>query len=318
MSSVFKEKIQTVSGLVAASGIGHIQCHEHIYLRKGPSYQINQALCMDDFGKSLQELKDYKAAGGSAIVDAQPGGFGRDGEMLCRLAEESGVQIIAVTGFHKKVFIEPESPLNRMKEDQLTQYFISELEEGMFSVTGHRLAAKAGMLKVALEENGLSDEFYQPFFRAVGRAAKKTGAPIMVHTEKNVDVLELLAFFKAYEIDEKQILICHLDRTRRDVQYHLKVLKAGCYLCYDSVNRLKYVSHEQELELIRDICSAGYSSQVLLSLDTTNQRLRSYNAQDMGLDYILTTYKTMLEQYGIDQKQIEEMCHLNALKLFEK
>ena len=43
--------VQTVTGPVSA--LGHAQCHEHIYLRKGPSYACNHALCMDDYDRSL-------------------------------------------------------------------------------------------------------------------------------------------------------------------------------------------------------------------------------------------------------------------------
>ena len=63
----------------------------------------------------------------------------------------------------------------------------------------------------------------------------------------------------------------------------------GCYLCYDSIHRYKYVSEKEELDLIQKILMNGYDSQVVISLDTTNQRLRAYEAKDMGLDYILNT-----------------------------
>ena len=86
--------------------LGHCQCHEHIWLRKGASFQSNEALCMDDEDRSLAELKEYAAAGGSLIVDAQPTGCGRDGRMLAQLSEKSGVDIVASAGFHKQMFFD--------------------------------------------------------------------------------------------------------------------------------------------------------------------------------------------------------------------
>ena len=35
---------------------GHAQCHEHIWLNKGASYNVNKALCEDSPEKSLKEL----------------------------------------------------------------------------------------------------------------------------------------------------------------------------------------------------------------------------------------------------------------------
>ena len=310
--------IQSAAGEIPAAQLGHIQCHEHIYLRKGPSYESNPALCMEDYDRSLRELQEYRAAGGGAIVDAQPGFFGRDPRMLRKLSEDSGVQILAVTGFHKLMFEEPGSPLQGMTEDQLTAHFAGEITTGMADPEGNPTDIRAAFVKVAFEPGGLTHPVYGKLFRAAARAAAHTGAPVLVHTEKNTDMLELLAFFNGFGVSSDRVLICHLDRTNYDAAYHCKVLQTGCCFCYDSVNRTKYVSHEQELDLITAVCAAGFEDRIVLSLDTTAQRLRAYGAPDMGLDYILTTYIPMLLDRGITREQTEKMCRLNAAGFLTK
>lgn len=307
--------VQTVTGPV--SELGHVQCHEHIYLRKGPSYDCNAALCMDDYEKSLKELQDYRAAGGCTIVDAQPGFFGRDAQILQRLSVQSGVQIIAVTGFHKLQFMEPESPLLRLPREELTALFVSEIRSGMLQPDGSRSAAKAGIVKIAYEKDGWGSEEYRTLFEAAADAAAQTGAPVMVHTEKQNDLLGLLSFLAEHQVPANRVLICHLDRTNPDAQYHETLLKTGCFLCYDSVHRYKYVSDEQELALLKAVCRAGYGGQIVLSLDTTNQRLRAYHAQDMGLDYILTEFIPMLRAAGFPEHQISAMCQSNAAEILQ-
>ena len=89
-------------------------------------------------------------------------------------------------------------------------------------------------------------------------------------------------------------------------------MDAGCCLCYDSVNRLKYVSHRQELELIGQMCRDGYGDKIVLSLDTTAARLRSYGAEDMGLDYLLRDYLPMLTDAGLDEKTVRKLYRTNA------
>ena len=64
--------IRTILGDIAPDKLGWCQCHEHLFLADGPSRKISAALYMDDYDKSLAELKLYKQAGGVSLVDAQP------------------------------------------------------------------------------------------------------------------------------------------------------------------------------------------------------------------------------------------------------
>ncbi len=312
MSSSSKGFCRSVSGPLNPAELGHVQCHEHIWLRRGPSADCNPALCMDDFDKSLAELREYRSAGGSAIVDAQPAGFGRDAGMLQKLDTTGGVHILAVTGFHKLQFMEADAPLRRMSQADMTSFFLSELEQGLICPGGRRLDAQAALVKLAYERGGWTDSDYAPLFSAAARAAAESGAPVMVHTEKGNDILGLIKWLNNCGVPAQKLLICHLDRTHHDAQYHRRVLDTGCTLCYDSVHREKYVSAEQELALIKEMCADGYADRIVLSLDTTNRRLRAYNASDMGLDYILTTFIPRLHECGIKNAHIEAMCRKNA------
>lgn len=306
--------VQTVAGPVPMRSLGHTQCHEHIYLRKGPSFDIDPALCIDSFELSARELMDYARSGGGTIVDAQPGYFGRDADMLLGLSRESGVNIVAVTGFHKLCFLERDAPLSRMSDWELRRFFASEIADGMVLPGGSRSEAKAGIVKVACDRGALENPEYIRLFRAAARAAADAGAPMMAHTEKDSDVLQLLSMMEADGVPPDRVIICHLDRTRPQAEYHARVLETGCALCYDSVHRHKYVSDGQELKLITDMLEAGFEDQLVLSLDTTRARLRAYGAFDMGLDYILTDFIPMLAEAGVGERQLRKMCRDNAAR----
>ncbi len=60
-------KVMTVSGPVTASQLGYCQCHEHLLISRGTSFQINPALWMDDIDKSTAEALKYKEAGGERL-----------------------------------------------------------------------------------------------------------------------------------------------------------------------------------------------------------------------------------------------------------
>ena len=308
--------VRTVLGDISPEELGHTQCHEHIYLEKGASFACDPALCIDDFAKSLLELRDYALAGGGTIVDAQPGGCGRNASALAKLSRASGVHIVAVTGFHRRQFFDWDSGLDDANEERLAERFYKELTDGMTD-HGVRTPCRAGVVKTALEPGGLQDARYGGLFAAAARAAAGAGAPVMVHTQPDTDLFELIRFFEPFGVPPQRLLLCHLDRTHIDAGYHRELLQAGCRLCYDSINRPKYLSQEQEISLIRAAAKAGYAHQIVLSLDTTNRRLRAYGSKEMGLDYILTAFLPLLRRAGICEEDLELMCRKNAQSILQ-
>lgn len=78
------------------------------------------------------------------------------------------------------------------------------------------------------------------------------------------------------------------------------MLRHGVYLEFDTVARPKYHSDGYEIKLIQTVCDAGFSDRLLLGLDTTRQRLRSYGDPSApGLDYIITRFIPQLIGSGI-------------------
>ncbi|HWR24342.1 MAG TPA: hypothetical protein VN366_12770 [Feifaniaceae bacterium] len=304
--------IRTVLGDIPGDALGHAQCHEHLFIEKGVSFSVNPALHMDDAKNTNAELLAYKKSGGGAVVDAQPIYCGRMARALADASSRSGVHIVAATGFHKTIFYGPDSPLFWLTERQLADTFVSDVREGMLDVTGRRVLAKAGILKAALDERGWN-AVYERLLQALIAAAMETDAPILIHTDPNTDVLGLLRRFMDAGVYADRIIVCHLCRTRYDFAYHKEVLSTGAFLCYDSVNRLKYISHEQMIALILEMLSCGYEDQLLLSLDTTRERLNAYGGY-MGLDYILTSFIPMLREHGVLQHAVSAMTVKNAAR----
>jgi phosphotriesterase-related protein len=292
-------KIRTVTGDIDPKMLGWCQCHEHIFVADGPSRAVSPALYMDDFDKSLAETRLYQNAGGSAFVDAQPHGCGRMAANLKKVSEQTGVHIIACTGFHKTEFFEDADWLARQSEDALTRIYMQEVTTGMDGGTG--LTARAGLIKCAAVP-GLNhaSPLYEKLFAAAGNAARETGAALFVHFDPDADAMKLLEYFRARSIPPERLILCHLDRAKYDAAYHMELASAGVFLEYDTIHREKYHSDEKELKLIEAMLVMGYASNLLLGLDTTNQRLKSYGAP-FGLDDILTRFRFLLaERVGND------------------
>lgn len=308
--------IRTVCRDIHPKESGHAQCHEHIWLEKGASYSVSPALCMNDYEKSLKELKDYRQAGGGLMIDAQPTGCGRNLSRLAALSRESSVHIVAAAGFHKKEFFD-QLPLLSCTRNELARLYAEEIETGTETPGQPSSLYRAGILKAAAGRDWQTDPVYQKLFEAVAEAAGLTNAPVMIHTEKENDILHLIRWFQERGISPEKLLICHLDRTHHDADYHKEVLSTGCFLCYDSIHRLKYLSDQEEMELLCAMKQSGLTGQIVLSLDTTNQRLRSYYAEDMGLDYILTIFIPQLQERGFTDREIRQMCITNARTILD-
>jgi phosphotriesterase-related protein len=312
--------IRTVLGDIRSTETGVCQCHEHLFLEMGKSYQISGALFMDDLKKSTEELKSYRQAGGGLVLDAQPVFAGRMAENLVAASKDSGVHVVASTGFHKTIFYEEDAYIFYKNEQDITELFIGEFESGMLSSQrdGQKtIHARVGAIKTAVDSGGIfKDKVYTKLFAAAANAAVKTGLPVVCHIEQGEDALAVLDFFMKRGVDPERLVICHLDRARYDVGYHKEVAETGAYLEYDTINRPKYLSNRREIELIVQMLGAGLEDRLLLSLDTTNERLRAYGA-DMGLDYILKTFVPMLKAAGADRNQILKMQSKNAQSVLE-
>lgn len=314
-----KKSIHTVLGNVEPENIGFTQCHEHIMLSRGRSSEINPALCIDDLEKSLVETAAYRRAGGSALVEAQPGGCCRDSESLTEIAVRSGVHIIASTGFHKLQFYPETHWIRSVSEKDLAEFCIGELTQGMFTGTDQEYrprqgGAAAGIIKTALDICNLEGT-YRALFGAAAIAQAETGATMMVHIEKGSSPLILLDFLRQRGVNLEMVYFCHMDRACGDTDIFLQVLEAGVSLEFDTIGRFKYHSDEAELELMKRVLSWGGGEQLLFSLDTTRSRLKAYDPDAVGLAYILNTFIPAMRKAGISENQIQKISVDNPRRI---
>ena len=136
----------------------------------------------------------------------------------------------------------------------------------------------------------------------------------MVHIEQHSDPLDLLNFFQALPQKPSELIFCHMDRACSDLNLHKKVCARGVYLEYDTIGRFKYHDDETECSIFKELIAAGYEDQLLYSLDTTRARLKSYDPNAVGLDYMFTTFIPFMKEHGITNEQIYKITHTNCQK----
>ncbi|GIP34929.1 hypothetical protein J2TS4_41390 [Paenibacillus sp. J2TS4] len=282
---------------------------------------MDPALQIDDYDKTIQELNLFKEIGGATIVEAQPVGSGRHSRWLAAASQQTGVQIVASTGFHKLVFYPDDHWIHTTDADKLTELFIDELQNGMYADgeeawPQEQITAKAGIIKTASDFQGVGGRYYR-LFKAAAQAAIAAKAPIMSHTEMGRAALDQIKLYTDFGLEPDRLIICHLDREMENAEYMLHVASTGVYLELDTIGRFKYHSDEEEVELITRLIEAGYENQILLSLDTTRKRLKSYGGE-LGLDYLARTFLPKLEKGGVPKALIHKIMYDNPAKAFSK
>ena len=302
--------VQTVCGPVLPSELGHFQMHEHLFVAEGPGTRRFPALLADDCDLSAQEAAHYVSQGGGGLLDAQPVGAGRNAAMLRDISRASGAKIVCVTGYHLPHFYPQDHWIHSEDGEALFARFRDELQNGCVECR----EVLPGAVKAALGKEGL-DARAEVKLRAAARAAAEADVPIVIHTEKGAGGVEAVQLCRAAGLAPVRILICHVDRQADDFAPHDAIADTGAMLEYDTIGRFKYHDDASEIRLIRHMIEGGHLNQLLLSLDTTNQRLHAYGGE-IGLDYILNSFLPALRDAGVSEEQLRTMTIENPRQAF--
>jgi phosphotriesterase-related protein len=313
------DTIMTVTGPIEGPELGFCHSHEHLFLSKGPSYELNHSLWMDEPAKTAAELELFKAAGGRSIIEAQPVGCGRMELYLWQASLSTGVHIVASTGFHKLIFYTPGHWIHRLAHEELAELYTRELQSGMLVGDGdelptERCTMKPGIIKTAADVDGVEGD-YVKLFTAAAAASLATGAPIMCHTELGSKALQIVQFLTGMGVSPERIILCHLDRVIDGGDSQLEAAKTGVFLEFDTIGRFKYHDDESEARLIARLLESGYEDKLLLGLDTTRARMKSYGGE-LGLDYISTSFLPLLRGHGVPEDTLNKFMVINPQRAF--
>jgi len=107
-----------------------------------------------------------------------------------------------------------------------------------------------------------------------------------------------------------------MDRTILPPDRYIHLLREGIYLEFDTIGRFKYHDDLAELKCIQHLADAGYIGRLLLSLDTTKTRMKSYTPDGIGLDYILRVFLPLLKTSGFTEEELQQLTIENCKNIF--
>jgi phosphotriesterase-related protein len=290
--------VRTVLGEIEAAQLGVVLAHEHIICRITEPQTITEEDVRDD-------LRHYLVAGGGSIVELTNTGMGQRANALARLSRETGVGIIAGTGFYTQPWHPPLVAQSTVEE--LETFMVREIEEGIDGTD-----VPAGVIG----EIGTSREAITPderkVMQAAARAARRTGTPLSTHTSGGRLALQQLDIIAAEGLPLERVSIGHLD-LEPDPDYHTEVARSGAFVQYDTFGKNQYRSDEDRMNCLAEMVRRGFAGQLLLSNDISRA---TYLASQGGWGYchLLRAIVPEIERQGVSREAISLMLRDNPAR----
>ncbi|HKN56748.1 MAG TPA: phosphotriesterase [Amycolatopsis sp.] len=278
-------KIRTVLGDIEPAELGVCDAHDHLFFASA----ILPGQELDNAEAAQQELLAFKGAGGSAVVQWTPLGLNRRMTALGKISAETGVHVVAATGFHR---MEHYAPHWRGIEDQLAFLFTADLLQGTFpeeDLAGERTGPKAGLIKIAGAFHSI-DSHARVTMAAAAIAHEDTGAPIAVHLELGTAALEVMSHLVDIDgVRPDRVILGHLNRNP-DLRLLREIAETGAFLAFDGPSRANHATDWRLADCLEALVEAGHGAQLLLGGDTTTAAARG----GPGMPYLLSTLRPRL------------------------
>lgn len=300
--------VRTVLGDVAAGELGVCDAHAHVII--DPSFTTHETadFLLDDVERAVEELRRFRADGGRAMVDSMPCDAGRNVLKLAEVSRRSGVHLVAPTGLHLAKYYDPGHWGNVYTEEELAELFVAEIEVGIDArdyggPLVRRTEHRAGVIKIATGRAWTARE--EKIFAAAAAAHRRTGCPILTHTEQGELALEQVARLAGLGVELGKVCLSHTDR-RPDVGYHREILASGVKVEFDSAFRWKAEQGNPTRELVQALIGE-FPRQIMLGMDAARRSYwRSYGGAP-GLSFVVRTFAAELRAAGLTAEDLENV-----------
>ena len=355
-------QIMTVLGPISPEELGFTSMHEHVLLdlsvwRRKFAHLIpedqralgDQPLCLDNIGLVRRnyfllednvhiddedvmtaEAADFKASGGSALVDMSVPGLRINLPGIQRISKKSGVHIVTTTGR----YAEPSWPdrLRLLTLEEHAREMRAEIETGIED-TG----IKAGHIKIGMYD---LNEHEERALRAAGRVASETGLSVSIHPGSGIgnDGRRILRILVEEGTDPKRVVLAHSDSFFSEYElrnlalrpetwglrldYAKELLDRGANLALDCFGHYWDVEFRngvnqtdwQRLGGLVALIQKGYSSQIVLGTDVCLKMLvRRYGGE--GYCRLTKSVVPTLRTLGVSDFDIRQMTVVNPARL---
>ena len=305
--------VESVTGPIDLDELGTTLIHEHLKVRSEPSGEQYPHLYDDD--EAFQRVTGVARAlidqGVKTICDPSCMFLGRDIRFMQRVAEETGLQVIAATGIYTYTEL-PQFFKNR-EADDMAEAFVHDIEQGIQGTD-----IKAAFLKCAVDEPGVTDDV-EKIVRACARASKGTGRPIMAHSHARTRRgLEEMDIFDEEGVDPAKVQIAHTGDTD-DLDYIEELLGRGPFIGMDryGLDAVFPPGAEERNAIVMELLGRGYADRMFLSTDACAEfdwfpwEMVEQMAPNWKSTYIYDEIVPQLREAGMSDDQHATMAEEN-------
>jgi len=319
MTQAQQKTVQTARGPVAAGALGRVLMHEHVFVLTAEvqqNYPEEWGSEDERVADAVRRLRELPTAGISTIVDVTAIGQGRNIPRIRRIAGQvPELNIVVATG----VYTFDAVPLffSRRPERTMTEFFIRDITEGIAGTEG----IKAGMLKCAVDEKGLTQGVEQ-VLRAVTRAHAETGGtPVTIHThavgQHGPAILEVL---RSEGADLSRVVLGHSGDAVDNPGYLAAMADSGLTLGMDRFGIDHFATFQQRSDLLVEMCRRGYADRMVLSHDcscyldwfeqSALEELKDWHYLHVSQDVV-----PYLREHGVPESDIDAMLIANPARI---
>lgn len=283
-----------------------IYAHEHITIDLS-GVKKDKDCFLNNKNQTIEEFKDLKNRGVSAIIDVTNRGMGRDTEYVAEVVRETGLNILQATGYYKEPFLPEE--VYKINEKEMAKILIDEI---LYGIDGTSTKAEViGEIGTSLKQ---VEEMELKVFEASSRAHIETGKPIITHTTLGKLGLEQIEIFNKFNVDLSKVTLSHIDLSG-DLEYMLRLLDTGVNIAFDTIGKNNYQPDEDRANWLKELCDRGYSNQIVMSMDITRKSHFKDNG-GLGYSYLIDSFLPRLYEKEISNKHIENMLVNNIKNIY--
>jgi phosphotriesterase-related protein len=255
-----------------------------------PSYLENVDLV-------TEEVKAVGKEGVSCIVDGGHRDMGTSYANLRKIAERSGVHIVASGGYYLQATYPPE--IATKSEEQLVDGLARDAATDRWGAFG----------EIGSSPEMTADE--RKVFRVIGLAQRRTALPIFTHTSHagcKKCALEQLDILESVGANPQHLCIGHLSDISDDphAETHKAIAKRGAFLGFDTVGHRLAQGDAKKINLIKEVLDAGFEDQVLLSADFASEPETKFNG-GAGYATVTAVFVPKLRYAGVSEATLHKI-----------
>lgn len=342
--------VQTVLGLIKPESLGITLTHEHMVLdlsyfddppeEASERAWVNAEITMGrragiikrthfnkpnfqmlDSRQTIQELNDYRNAGGNSMVDATSIGIGRDPLALTRISRASGLNIVMGSSYYV-----PRSwpkDMGDRSEESITEQIVRDITVGVGDtrVCSGIIGEIGNIFPMG--------EIQAKILKASAQAQVITGAPILIHPGMDLSSpMQILDILTQSGASFDRIIMGHMDLFHDGGPMYKEVLRTGSYVEMDifgyedsswlgpkfSSGNSRWMTDSERLDLLEMMINEGFSKQIVVAHDKcVNYHRMQYGGKGYG--HILENIVPRMRKRGFQEDHINDILVENPKRI---